>query len=82
MAVAYSATLRRRSADRSHELCTIVSALLMFRRVVSALRYAVREEEFLNVFGAGAFLVFLGTLTYTLSEGWHVADAFYFSVSP
>jgi len=53
----------------------------MFRRVVGAFRYAVREEEFLNVFGAGAFLVFLGTLTYTLSEGWHVADAFYFSDS-
>jgi hypothetical protein len=29
------------------------SALLMLRRVSEAFRYAVREEEFLNVFGAG-----------------------------
>jgi hypothetical protein len=32
----------------------MLSALLMFRRVVSAFRYAVREEDFLNVFGAGS----------------------------
>jgi hypothetical protein len=33
----------------------MISALLMLRRVIGAFRYAVREEEFLTVFGAGAF---------------------------
>jgi hypothetical protein len=31
----------------------MLSALLMFRRVSKAFRYAVREDEFLNLFGAG-----------------------------
>jgi hypothetical protein len=30
----------------------MLSALLMLRRVGAAFRYAVREEEFLNIFGA------------------------------
>jgi hypothetical protein len=53
----------------------------MFRRVVRALRYAVREEEFLSVLSAGVGLVIIGTLTYTLGEGWNVVDAFYFAVA-
>jgi hypothetical protein len=32
----------------------MVSALLMLRRVIATFRYAVREEDFLNVFGAGS----------------------------
>jgi Ion channel len=59
----------------------MVSALLMLRRVASALRYAVREEEFLTVFGAGATLVLIGTVSYPLGEGWNVVDAFYFAVA-
>ena len=38
----------------------MLSALLMFRRVAHALRYAVREQDFLMVFGAGMTLVFIG----------------------
>jgi hypothetical protein len=45
----------------------MLSALLMLRRVARALGYAVREEAFLPVLGAGVLLVFLGGLTYTLS---------------
>jgi Ion channel len=59
----------------------MVSALLMLRRVVKAFRYAVREEEFLNIFGAGVLLVVIGTLTYALGAGWNVIDALYFAVA-
>jgi hypothetical protein len=44
----------------------MISALLMFRRVLHAFRYAVREEDFLGVFGAGALLVLIGTIVYSL----------------
>lgn len=54
---------------------------MMLRRVAPAFRYAVKEEEFLPILGAGFVLVFVGTLTYTLGQDWHVVDAFYFSVS-
>lgn len=53
----------------------------MFHRVARAFRYAVREEEFLNVFGAGALLVFIATLVYSLDESWNVVDSLYFAVS-
>jgi hypothetical protein len=35
----------------------MLSALLMLRRVAKVFRYAVREEQFLSVFSAGAALV-------------------------
>jgi voltage-gated potassium channel len=59
----------------------MVSALLMLRRVSKAFRYAVREDEFLNVFGAGVLLVVIGTVTYSLGSGWNVVDALYFGVA-
>ena len=59
----------------------MVSALLMFRRVVDVVRYAVREEDFLNVLSAGIFLAVLGTLSYTLGADWNVVDAFYFAMA-
>jgi hypothetical protein len=59
----------------------MLSALLMFRRVLAAFRYAVREENFLPVFGAGLLLAGLGTLTYNLTQDWNPVDALYFSVS-
>jgi hypothetical protein len=58
----------------------MLSALLMLRRVSAAFRYAVREEDFLQVFTAGLFLAVLGTLTYSLSQDWNPVDALYFSV--
>jgi voltage-gated potassium channel len=59
----------------------MVSALLMLQRVSKAFRYAVREDEFLNVFGAGVLLVVIGTVTYSLGSGWNVVDALYFAVA-
>jgi hypothetical protein len=38
----------------------------MLRRVVATFRYAVREEDFLNIFGAGVALAIIGTISYTL----------------
>jgi protein-S-isoprenylcysteine O-methyltransferase Ste14 len=59
----------------------MLSALLMLRRVSKAFRYAVREDEFLNVFGAGVLLVVIGTVTYSLGAGWNVVDSLYFAVA-
>jgi Ion channel len=59
----------------------VLSALMMLRRVLPALRYATREEEFGPIFGAAVLLVVIGSLTYTVSEDWNVVDSFYFSVS-
>jgi hypothetical protein len=59
----------------------MLSALLMLRRVIKAFRYAIREDEFLNIFGAGVLLVVIGTLTYALGSGWNVVDALYFAVA-
>jgi hypothetical protein len=47
----------------------------MLRRVSKAFRCAVREDDFLNVFGAGVLLVVIGTLTYLLGAGWNVVDS-------
>lgn len=58
----------------------MISALLMLRRVWAALHYAVREENFGPVFGAGVALVISGTLAYALGEVWNVIDALYFAV--
>jgi hypothetical protein len=59
----------------------VISALMMLRRVLPALRYAVREEEFGPIFSAGVLLVVIGTVTYALGASWNVVDALYFSVS-
>ena len=59
----------------------MLSAILMFRRVAAALRYAVDEDEFLTIASAGVLLVAIGTITYTLAADWHVVDSFYFTVS-
>jgi hypothetical protein len=59
----------------------MVSALVMFRRVARAFRYAVREEEFPDVLGAGGVLVVAGTLPYALGSGWNLIDALYFAVA-
>jgi hypothetical protein len=59
----------------------MLSALLMVRRFVSAMRYAFREEEFGPVLGAGALLIAIGTITYSLGKGWSVVDGFYVAVA-
>ena len=59
----------------------MLSALMMLRRVLPALRYATREEEFGPIAGAAVLLIVVGTLTYTLSQDWEMVDSFYVSVS-
>jgi hypothetical protein len=59
----------------------MLSALLMLRRVVATVRYAVREEDFVAVFGAGLTLIAIGTLAYALGADWHVVDAMYFAAA-
>src|SRR3954451_2361437 len=52
----------------------------MFRRMAGAIKYAVKEESFGAVVGAAIVLILVGTVTYSLGEGWRVADGFYFAV--
>ena len=54
---------------------------MMFRRILPAFRYAIREEEFLTIFSAGVTLAVVGTLTFSLGADWNPVDAFYFTVS-
>ena len=53
----------------------------MFQRFAKALRIAVREEGFAQVFSTGLLLVAVGTLTYTLTQDWSPVDGFYFAVA-
>jgi Ion channel len=58
----------------------MVSVARMLQRMLSAIKYAVEEESFAAVVGAAIALVFAGTITYSLGEGWNVTDGFYFAV--
>ena len=59
----------------------VLSVAAMFQRMVGAMKYAAKEENFAVVVGAAVALVLLGTVTYSLGEGWNVVDGFYFAVS-
>lgn len=59
----------------------MISALLMFRRLRGALRIALREEDFAGVLGAALVLIVVGTVTYTLGNGWSIVDGLYFAVA-
>ena len=58
----------------------MLSVALMLRRMLGAIKYAVKEENFAAVVGAAIVLILVGTVTYSLGEGWRVADGFYFAV--
>ena len=58
----------------------MVSVVTMLRRMLGAIKYAAKEETFVAVVGAAIVLVLAGTITYSLGEGWNVADGFYFAV--
>jgi hypothetical protein len=53
----------------------------MLRRLAAALRVALREEDFERVLSAGAALIVIGTITFTLSNGWSAVDGFYVAVA-
>lgn len=59
----------------------MLSALLMFRRFHAAFRAAARNEGFAAIAAAAILLVVIGTITYTLSQGWSLVDGFYFAVA-
>lgn len=50
------------------------------RFFIGAIRHAVKEENFAAVAGAAVTLILVGTVTYSLGEGWNVLDGFYFAV--
>ena len=58
----------------------MVSVARMFHGFVGAIKHAAKEESFVAVFGAAILLIFTGTVTYSLGEGWNVIDGFYFAV--
>ena len=58
----------------------MLSVALMFRRLYGAVKYAAKEESFLAIFGAGLLLIVLGTITYSASQDWNLADGFYFAI--
>ena len=52
----------------------------MLTRFIGAIRHAAKEEHFAVVAGSAGALILLGTVTYSLGEGWNVVDGFYFAV--
>ena len=58
----------------------MISVATMFRRFFQAIKYAAKEESFAAIFGAAILLILIGTVTYSLGEGWNVIDGFYFAV--
>jgi hypothetical protein len=59
----------------------MISAVLMVRRLVAALRVALREEDFERVLTAGLLLIVIGTLAYSIGGGWSIVDGLYVAVA-
>jgi hypothetical protein len=59
----------------------MLSALLMVRRLLGALRIALRNEDFARILSAGLALIVIGTITLSLGNGWSLVDAFYVAVA-
>jgi len=51
----------------------------MLRRMLRAMKYAAKEENFVAVLGVAISLIFIGTVTQSLAEGWSVGNG---STSP
>jgi hypothetical protein len=58
----------------------VLSVTGMLRRMLRAMKYAAKEEHFPVVAGAAVSLILVGTVTYSLGEGWNVVDGLYFAV--
>jgi hypothetical protein len=52
----------------------------MLRRLATALRVALREEDFARVLSAGLALIIVGTLAYSIGGGWSIVDGLYVAV--
>lgn len=59
----------------------VLSAMLMVRRFLQAMRVALRDEDFGRVLSTAAALVVVGTLVYTFGAGWSPVDGFYVAVA-
>jgi hypothetical protein len=59
----------------------MLTALLMLRRLIGALRVALREEDFARIVAAGLALIVIGTLAYSLGSGWSIVDGLYVAVA-
>ena len=59
----------------------MLSVVTMLKRMLGAMKYAAKEENFAAIVGAAIALLLVGTVTYSLGEGWNVVDGFYFAVS-
>ncbi len=58
----------------------MLSVTRMLQRMLRAMKYSAKEEDFAVVAGAAVSLILVGTVTYSLGEGWNVVDGFYFAV--
>ncbi len=58
----------------------MLSVASMLRRMFRAMKYSAKEENFAVVAGAAVTLILVGTVAYSLGEGWSVVDGFYFAV--
>ena len=58
----------------------MLSIVTMLKRMLEAVKYAAKEENFAVIAGAAATLILVGTIIYSLGEGWNVVDGFYFAV--
>ena len=63
-----------------HMLVVLAFPVPMLRRMFVAMKYAAHEENFAVVAGAAVTLILVGTVAYSLGEGWSVVDGFYFAV--
>ena len=58
----------------------MLSVASMLRRMFRAMKFSAKEENFAVVAGAAVSLILVGTVAYSLGEGWNVVDGFYFAV--
>jgi hypothetical protein len=55
----------------------VISAPLMIKRLATALRVALREEDFGRIMAAAVALIIVGTLACSIGSGWSVVDGLY-----
>ena len=59
----------------------MISAILMMRRLLGALRVALRDEDFGRILSAALALIVVGTLAYSLGNDWSLVDGLYVAVA-